>query len=255
MARRWRRSRICRGAWPASSSIPEVRHTEHGQTVLRRFLREVAGIAPGWTTAGIVADQVARIRSQVGSGRVICGLSGGVDSAVAAALVQRAVGDQLTCVFVDHGLLRKGEAEQVERDFVASTGVRLHVVDAVGRVPRRTCRRERSRGEAQNHWPRIHPRVRSSGPRDQRVGAGRFSGAGHALSGRRRVGRRERHREHQVTSQRRRAARRLAVRSRRAVADVVQRRGARGRRRAWPAGIFGVAAAVSWSRSCGAHHR
>jgi GMP synthase (glutamine-hydrolysing) len=109
---------------------PEVRHTEHGQTVLRRFLREVAGISPSWTTAGIVTDQVARIRAQIGSGRVICGLSGGVDSAVAAALVQRAVGSQLTCVFVDHGLLRKGEAEQVERDFVASTGVQLHVVDA-----------------------------------------------------------------------------------------------------------------------------
>ena len=109
---------------------PEVRHTEHGQTVLTRFLRDVAGISPSWTTAGIVAEQIERIRAQVGNGRVICGLSGGVDSAVAAALVQRAVGDQLTCVFVDHGLLRKGEAEQVERDFVASTGVRLHVVDA-----------------------------------------------------------------------------------------------------------------------------
>src|SRR5450432_1649974 len=111
---------------------PEVRHTEHGQTVLRRFLREVAGIEPSWTTAGIVAEQVARIRAQVGAGRVICGLSGGVDSAVAAALVQRAVGSQLACVFVDHGLLRKGEAEQVERDFVASTGVDLTVVDAAG---------------------------------------------------------------------------------------------------------------------------
>jgi GMP synthase (glutamine-hydrolysing) len=109
---------------------PEVRHTEHGQTVLRRFLRDVAGIGSSWTTAGIVADQVDRVRAQVGAGRVICGLSGGVDSAVAAALVQRAVGSQLTCVFVDHGLLRKGEAEQVERDFVASTGVQLHVVDA-----------------------------------------------------------------------------------------------------------------------------
>jgi GMP synthase (glutamine-hydrolysing) len=109
---------------------PEVRHTEHGQTVLRRFIRDVAGLEPSWTTAGIVVEQVERIRRQVGKGRVICGLSGGVDSAVAAALVQRAVGDQLTCVFVDHGLLRKGEAEQVERDFVASTGVKLHVVDA-----------------------------------------------------------------------------------------------------------------------------
>ena len=109
---------------------PEVRHTEHGQTVLRRFLRDIAGLEPSWTTAGIVVEQVERIRKQVGQGRVICGLSGGVDSAVAAALVQRAVGDQLTCVFVDHGLLRKDEAEQVERDFVASTGVKLHVVDA-----------------------------------------------------------------------------------------------------------------------------
>jgi len=77
-----------------------------------------------------VADQVAAIRAQVGSARVICGLSGGVDSSVAAALVQKAVGSQLTCVFVDHGLLRSGEAEQVEKDFVAATGVRLKVVDA-----------------------------------------------------------------------------------------------------------------------------
>jgi GMP synthase (glutamine-hydrolysing) len=109
---------------------PEVRHTENGQAVLRRFLRDIARIPASWTAAGIVVEQIEKIRAQVGSGRVICGLSGGVDSAVAAALVQRAVGDQLTCVFVDHGLLRKGEAEQVERDFVASTGVRLHVVDA-----------------------------------------------------------------------------------------------------------------------------
>jgi GMP synthase (glutamine-hydrolysing) len=78
----------------------------------------------------VIGYQVAAIRAQVGDGRVICGLSGGVDSAVAAALVQRAVGDQLTCVFVDHGLLRKGEAEQVEKDFVAATGVDLKVVDA-----------------------------------------------------------------------------------------------------------------------------
>jgi len=78
----------------------------------------------------VIDDQVERIRQQVGAGQVICGLSGGVDSAVAAALVHKAVGDQLTCVFVDHGLLRKGEAEQVERDYVAATGIRLVVVDA-----------------------------------------------------------------------------------------------------------------------------
>jgi GMP synthase (glutamine-hydrolysing) len=109
---------------------PEVMHTAHGQKVLQHFLYDVAGCRPTWTMVNIVEEQVDRIRSQVGGKRAICGLSGGVDSAVAAALVQRAIGDRLTCVFVDHGLLRKGEAEQVERDFVASTGVRLKVVDA-----------------------------------------------------------------------------------------------------------------------------
>ena len=109
---------------------PEVLHTEHGQEVLKRFLLDAAGCRPTWTMVNIVEDSVAAIRAQVGGKRVVCGLSGGVDSAVAAALVQRAVGDQLTCVFVDHGLLRKGEAEQVEQDFVASTGVQLRVADA-----------------------------------------------------------------------------------------------------------------------------
>jgi GMP synthase (glutamine-hydrolysing) len=109
---------------------PEVLHTAGGQAILERFLYEGAGCRPLWTEANIVQEQVAAIRAQVGGKRVICGLSGGVDSAVAAALVQKAVGDQLTCVFVDHGLLRLGEAIQVEEDFVAATGVRLHVVDA-----------------------------------------------------------------------------------------------------------------------------
>jgi len=109
---------------------PEVMHTEHGQVMLRHFLYDIAGCRPSWTEANIIDEQVERIRAQVGGKQVICGLSGGVDSAVAAALVQRAIGNQLTCVFVDHGLLRAGEAEQVERDFVAATGVRLEVVDA-----------------------------------------------------------------------------------------------------------------------------
>jgi GMP synthase (glutamine-hydrolysing) len=105
-------------------------HTEHGQAILRHFLYDIAGARPSWTEANIIDEQVERIRAQVGGKQVICALSGGVDSAVAAALVQRAVGSQLTCVFVDHGLLRAGEAEQVERDFVAATGVNLKVVDA-----------------------------------------------------------------------------------------------------------------------------
>ena len=112
---------------------PEVLHTEHGQAILEHFLHDIAGLAADWTTDSIVDEQVAAIRAQVGDHQVICGLSGGVDSAVAAALVHEAVGDQLTCVFVDHGLLRKGEREQVERDYVAATGIRLVVVDAADR--------------------------------------------------------------------------------------------------------------------------
>jgi len=113
---------------------PEVMHTQHGQKVLEHFLHQIAGCRPTWTMVNIVEEQIERIREQIGeTGRAICGLSGGVDSAVAAALVQRAIGDRLDCVFVDHGLLRKGEAEQVERDFVAATGVNLHVVECADR--------------------------------------------------------------------------------------------------------------------------
>ncbi|MBO9578302.1 MAG: glutamine-hydrolyzing GMP synthase [Microbacteriaceae bacterium] len=109
---------------------PEVKHSEYGQRVIENFLLRAAGIPADWNSGSVIAEQVARIREQVGAARVICGLSGGVDSAVAAAIVHRAVGDQLTCVFVDHGLLRAGEREQVERDYVAATGIRLVTVDA-----------------------------------------------------------------------------------------------------------------------------
>ena len=109
---------------------PEVKHSPEGQKVLTNFLYEGAGLSPNWNSGNVIADQVAKIREQVGDARVICGLSGGVDSAVAAALVHKAVGDQLVAVFVDHGLLRKGEREQVERDYVAATGIRLVTVDA-----------------------------------------------------------------------------------------------------------------------------
>ena len=109
---------------------PEVLHTSYGQEILRRWLIDIVKCKPTWTSDNIIENEIINIKSQVENKSVICGLSGGVDSAVAAALVQKAVGSQLTCVFVDHGLLREGEAEQVERDFVAVTGVNLMVVDA-----------------------------------------------------------------------------------------------------------------------------
>lgn len=109
---------------------PEVLHSPHGQQVLVRFLTDIAGLEQNWTAANIAEELIDAVRSQVGdTGRAICGLSGGVDSAVAAALVQRAIGERLTCVFVDHGLLRAGEREQVENDFVAATGAKLVTVD------------------------------------------------------------------------------------------------------------------------------
>ena len=109
---------------------PEVMHSPHGQQVLSRFLHDFAGLGADWTPANIATGLVEQVRHQVGEGQAICGLSGGVDSAVAAALVQRAIGDRLTCVFVDHGMLRTGERAQVEHDFVAATGAKLVVVDA-----------------------------------------------------------------------------------------------------------------------------
>ena len=108
---------------------PEVVHTPYGQQILERFLREIAGARERWSPASVIEEQVERIRAQVGDAGVICGLSGGVDSATAAALVHRAVGDQLTCVLVDHGLMRKNEAEQVVAA-MRELGVSLVHVDA-----------------------------------------------------------------------------------------------------------------------------
>jgi GMP synthase (glutamine-hydrolysing) len=112
---------------------PEVVHTPYGNAVLERFLGDVCGCERTWSAASIVEEQVARIRAQVGEGRVICGLSGGVDSSVAAMLVHRAVGDRLTCVFVDHGLMRKNEGEQVVAAFRDQFKVPLVAVDAEDR--------------------------------------------------------------------------------------------------------------------------
>ncbi|MFM8523014.1 MAG: glutamine-hydrolyzing GMP synthase [Actinomycetota bacterium] len=109
---------------------PEVLHSDFGQEILRRWLIDIVKCKPTWNPENIIENEIISVKSQVGNESVICGLSGGVDSAVAAALVQRAVGSKLTCVFVDHGLLREGEAEQVEQDFVAATGVKLVKKDA-----------------------------------------------------------------------------------------------------------------------------
>ena len=109
---------------------PEVKHSPLGQKLIENFLHRCAALPNDWDASSIIEDQVKKIREQVGDAEVICGLSGGVDSAVAAALVHKAIGDQLTCVIVDHGLLRKGEVEQVKHDFVAATGIRLITVDA-----------------------------------------------------------------------------------------------------------------------------
>ncbi len=109
---------------------PEVVHTPYGQDVLKRFLGDVCGCEMNWSAASIVEEQVERIRKQVGDAKVICGLSGGVDSSVAAVLVHRAIGDQLTCIFVDHGLMRKNEGEQVVAAFRDRFGIPLVAVDA-----------------------------------------------------------------------------------------------------------------------------
>jgi GMP synthase (glutamine-hydrolysing) len=109
---------------------PEVAHTTRGEELLSNFLFRICGCRPTWTAGAFIEDTVAAIREQVGDRVVICGLSGGVDSSVAAALVHRAVGDRLTCIFVDHGLLRKGEREGVERTFRKHMGIRLVVSEA-----------------------------------------------------------------------------------------------------------------------------
>lgn len=110
---------------------PEVAHTPRGDEIISNFLFEICGCEPTWTPGSFIEDQVARIRERVGDAQVICGLSGGVDSSVAAALVHRAIGDQLTCIFVDNGVLRENERESVERTFRQHLGIRLVVVDAV----------------------------------------------------------------------------------------------------------------------------
>ncbi len=142
---------------------PEVVHTPHGQEILKNFLYEVADAPPSWTPAAVIEEQVERIRAAVGSERVLCALSGGVDSAVAALLVHKAVGDQLTCVFVDHGLLRENEAEQVVETFSGHFRVPLVHVQAQQRFLTRLAGGLRPGGEADDRRRGVHPRLRGGG--------------------------------------------------------------------------------------------
>ncbi len=139
---------------------PEVVHTPKGAALIRNFVRAIAGCPGEWTMAQFRESEVPRIREQVGDAHVVCGLSGGVDSAVTALLIHEAIGEQLTCIFVDHGLLREGEASEVVDLFRGHYNIPLVAVDASRKVPRCAARRHRSRGEAQDDRQAVRRRVR-----------------------------------------------------------------------------------------------
>ncbi len=212
---------------------PEVVHSEEGPKVLANFL-DACGCRRDWNARSFVEEATERIREQVGpKGRVICALSGGVDSAVAALLVHRAIGDRLTCVFVDNGLLRKDEAQQVRSRFAQRLRLRVVTRRRVAPLPDEARRRERPRAEAQDHRPRVHRGL--PGPRCARSGKADFLAQGTLYPdviesdlGARPLG------GDQEPPQRRRAAEVDEVQARRAAAVAVQGRGAQGRDRARP---------------------
>ena len=159
----------------------EVMHTPNGAALLRNFVRKIAGLTGDWTMRAFKDEAIEKIRKQVGKGRVICGLSGGVDSAVAAVLIHEAIGDQLTCVLVDHGLMRLAEAQKVMAMFRDSYNIPLVHVDASRHVPEVTRRRRRSRAETQDDRKIVYRRLRSGSEENRRR---RIPRARHALSGR-----------------------------------------------------------------------
>ena len=216
---------------------PEVVHTPDGGKLLANFVRHVCGCAGDWTMASFRDAKIADIREQVGTGKVICGLSGGVDSAVAAVLIHEAIGEQLTCVFVDHGLMRQGEAEQVVSLFRNSYNIPLVHVDASRDFLDGLEGVTRPRGQAQVHRRGVHQRVRGRGEEDRRR---RLPRPGHALS--RRDRERQLHRrpvgDDQEPPQCRRPARADEHAAGRAAARTVQGRGARARPRARPPEAF-----------------
>ena len=148
---------------------PEVVHTPYGQQVLTNFLEDVCGCERTWSPASVIEEQIERIRAQVGDGRAICGLSGGVDSSVAALLVHRAIGDRLTCVFVDHGLMRKNEGAQVIAAFRDHFHVPLVAVDAAERFLARLQGVTDPEEKRKRIGRRVHPRVRGGGGASSRT--------------------------------------------------------------------------------------
>ena len=213
---------------------PEVAHTRDGMTILKNFLFDIAGLRGTWTPRSVVDDAIERVRAQVGGGRVICALSGGVDSAVAATLVHRAVGDQLTCVFVDNGLLRRGEAEMV-LDVLHDNLGHLDPPRAGGRaLPGRAGRGHRSRAEAEGH--RAPSSSTSSRRRRRRLGDIDFLAQGTLYPDVieiDRTGHGGECRRHQVAPQRRRAPRGPPVPAGRTAALPLQGRGPAGRAWSW----------------------
>ena len=148
---------------------PEVVHTPHGAALMGNFVRGISGASGDWTMRAF-GEAIEKIRAQVGKGRVICGLSGGVDSAVAAVLIHEAIGEQLTCVFVDHGLMRLGEGEEVVRCSAITTTSRWCTLQAEKTFLDALEGVERPGGEAQDHRPPVHRGVRGRGEEDRRRG-------------------------------------------------------------------------------------
>ncbi len=222
---------------------PEVVHTPDGARLIENFVRKVAGLPGDWTMAQFKDEAITRIREQVGRGRVICGLSGGVDSAVAAVLIHEAIGDQLTCIFVDHGLMRLNEAEEVVSLFRGHYNIPLVHVDAEETFLSALDGRRRPGGEAEDDRPALRRDVRGRGQEARRRG---FPRAGHALSRRDRVGLvlRRAVGHHQVAPQCRRAAGAHAHEAGRAASHALQGRGQGARARARPAGDLCRAASV-----------
>ena len=148
---------------------PEVTHTPRGEVIFENFLYEICKCAGTWTMGNFIEQTVRRVREQVQAGKVICGLSGGVDSSVVAAILHKAIGEQLVCIFVDNGLLRKNERTLVETTFRDHFKINLVTSDADRAIPGRTERRDRPAAEAEDHRPRVHRGVQAGSGIDRRA--------------------------------------------------------------------------------------